>query len=178
MKTVTVKQMMKFGPCDEYPESRVRELWSGKRSLTPLQISELDIPEIDRVWALCRILDPDIRTRWLNMIVERAIRNYVLECGIPKVENWGRNWISGTDRSSAAEAAEAAAWAAVDVAARAAAAVEAAAAVWETMTMARVAAADVAWTTRAAERKQQIQDIQNILKGDENENEKFYRTSN
>lgn len=181
MKKVTVKQMLEFGPCKEYSESRVRKLWAGNWSLIPLQISELDIPAADRVWALCRVLDPDIRTRWINMIVERAIRKYVLGCGIPEVEQWGERWISGADRSSteawaaavkaaaawavtaAAEAAaeaEAAAWAAEAAWAAAAAAAEAAwaAAVRE----AKVAAA--AWTAAAtAEYEQQIKDLQSLL---------------
>lgn len=193
MKKVTVKQMLEFGPCKEYSESRVRKLWAGNWSLIPLQISELDIPAADRVWALCRVLDPDIRTRWINMIVERAIRKYVLGCGIPEVEQWGERWISGADRSSteakvaawaaaaawavkaaaawAVKAAAAAAWAA-KAAAAAAAVREAKVAVWEVAEAAawaareaKVAAArEAAWAAAAtAEYEQQIKDLQSLL---------------
>jgi len=53
MKTVTTDTMMSYRPCGSYPRVRVVELWSGRDALTAQQIADLDIPQQDRIWALC-----------------------------------------------------------------------------------------------------------------------------
>ncbi len=47
---ITVDMIMAMDPCDEYPESRIRELLGP--GLTPLEVLALDIPARDRIWAI------------------------------------------------------------------------------------------------------------------------------
>jgi hypothetical protein len=49
---ITVKQIMDWEPCEEYPESRVIELVGDGK--TPLEICDLDIPAEDKLWVLFR----------------------------------------------------------------------------------------------------------------------------
>ena len=52
----TMADIMSEGPCEEYTIKRVEALWSGRESLSPRQIAELDIPILDRIWILGRLL--------------------------------------------------------------------------------------------------------------------------
>ena len=54
--TYTVSDIMSEGLCDEYPVERVEALWAGRENLSPNQIAELDIPILDRIWILGRLL--------------------------------------------------------------------------------------------------------------------------
>ena len=49
---ITVKKIMSWKPCSEYPESTVKKL-IGKGK-TPLEICDLGIPAEDRLWVLLR----------------------------------------------------------------------------------------------------------------------------
>ena len=53
---VTVKDIMDLGPCDDYTEERVTELWDGREALSFEEIRELDIPIEDIGWAILSIL--------------------------------------------------------------------------------------------------------------------------
>ena len=113
----------------------------------------------------CETLDPDIKQRWVIVMITRVIHNYIIGCGITEVELWGQQWLSNTDRSAVAAAkAETAALEAWATAwATGPAEVE-----WAALWVPRVAqvmgetwaveAACATWTT-VAERKQQILDI-------------------
>jgi len=52
---ITVDQIMAWGPCPGYTESRVRELVGN--GLTPREIAALDIAQEDRFWVLVHLLD-------------------------------------------------------------------------------------------------------------------------
>jgi len=110
MKTFTVDDIMAYGPC--YTRERVEKLFSGRESMTIREICAVDTPAKDRVWFLTRsdALDSDLWAQWTTIIVTRAITNHALHCGIPAVERWAENWLSGTNRE--ADAADAAARAA------------------------------------------------------------------
>jgi hypothetical protein len=54
VRTVTVDEVMAWGPCDSYPRERVEELWAGRRGLTALEILDLKVPGKDRLWAVLR----------------------------------------------------------------------------------------------------------------------------
>ena len=150
MKTMTVQDIMCLRPCAAYPESRVRELWGDRESLSLVEILRLDIPAEDRIWVLTRdgVCDRAVLRRWADAIADRAVQAHCLTCGVPEVEAWARCWLDGTARTYAAYAADAAdaaadaAWAAAWVAsARPAAAARAASAAY------------------AAERRAQVDDL-------------------
>jgi hypothetical protein len=52
----TVDDIMAEGPCHEYPRARVEKLWDGRETLEPREIAELDIPLLDRIWVLSKLL--------------------------------------------------------------------------------------------------------------------------
>jgi hypothetical protein len=56
MKPITVQEIMELGPCDDYTEERVKELWAGRTGLTGEEIRDLDIPIEDRGWAILSVL--------------------------------------------------------------------------------------------------------------------------
>jgi hypothetical protein len=64
MKIVTIDQVMAWGPCKPYTRERVTELFNGGDMLTAWDISVLDIPIEDRIWALLHsefFTDSDLR---------------------------------------------------------------------------------------------------------------------
>ena len=147
----TVKEMMAENPCKRYTVAIVEKLWAGRESLSLAEVLALDIPTADRMWATWRpgALTKKQETALQKKIITRAITNHALHCKIESVEKWARKWLSGEDRSAAAEAAEAAAeeaeeaaWAAA--AAWAAWAAEAAWAAWAAEAAAAEAAAEAA----------------------------------
>lgn len=79
-KPLTVLDIMQMRPC--YGHDRVKELWAGRESLTPLEILNLNIPIADRLWAVmhhdvigrrtCRILACDFASHVLP-IFERDV---------------------------------------------------------------------------------------------------------
>jgi len=159
MKALTVSDIMALEPC--YSESRVRELFGDRETVTVLEVAQAEIPPDDRVWLLLQpgVLPADVRTDATARIVTRAVTSHALHCGNTAVEEWARGWLDGTNRSQAADAADAAACAAADAAADAADAAWAAAraAAWA----ARAAARDAAWAAAwgDAERQMQVADI-------------------
>lgn len=102
------------------------------------------------------LIQPALK-RAIDVIVDRAVKNYALHCGIPAVEQWAQKWLDGTDRSQSA------AWAATWAAAGAAAGNAAWAATrsaWDAAWNAAWAAAwDATWAAEAAELKLQADDI-------------------
>jgi hypothetical protein len=53
----TIADIMAEGPCsDNYPVERVEALMAGRESVSPQQIAVLDIPLLDRIWTLGRLL--------------------------------------------------------------------------------------------------------------------------
>jgi hypothetical protein len=96
------------------------------------------------IWQLQHLSDeqlkeilPQLLTA-LNVIVERAVKNRALNCGIKEVEQWAINWINGDKSVRSVDAA----WAAADAADDAAA--DAARAAWAAADAADDAAADAA----------------------------------
>ena len=69
MNAFTVHDIVKEGPCPDYPIHYLNELWNGKKSLTAREIFNLDIPVHDREWALVRLLNPEIVAKWVSWLV-------------------------------------------------------------------------------------------------------------
>ena len=140
MKTLTVSDIMALKPC--YRESRVRELFGDRETVTVLEVAQAEIPPDDRVWLLLQpgVLPADVRTDATARIVTRAVTSHALHCGNTAVEEWARGWLDGTDRSQ--DAAWDAAWAATMDADAACAAVDAVCAAVDAASAATYAAAD------------------------------------
>jgi hypothetical protein len=56
MHGYTVDEIMATRPCADYPRERVEELWGGRESLTVVEIAALDIPLLDRLYQVIRLL--------------------------------------------------------------------------------------------------------------------------
>ena len=54
MKNLTIMDVLRMRPCEGYGTDRVKGLWAGRESLTPLEILGLDIPIEDRFWVVLR----------------------------------------------------------------------------------------------------------------------------
>ena len=102
---ITVEMVMQERPCVDYPESRVRELWSGRESLSPSDVAALDIPFSDRAWLLGRILGHNDKTR---VVVRRIVRDALGDMEIPDAY---KLWLDSGDKSLR-NAARDAAWSA------------------------------------------------------------------
>ena len=164
MKKITVREIMKFGPC--YSEEKVRGLiGEGK---TPLEILDLDIPKSDKFWLLLR---PEyISERNLHLLACDFTQEVAYLNPDPSVQaaiDAKRLWIDGkiTDKelkkaSSAASAAWSAAWA--DAAAGAA---NAARAAWAAAkdTAAVRDTADAAAAARANIETKQIEMVRKVF---------------
>ena len=145
----TVSEMLDQRPCAEYDEDRLTRLWAGRERLGWPEFVRLRIHVQDKLWVAAIALPPEINARRIELTVSRAIRNYVVHCGIESVEQWGRGWLSGKDMTRAA--ARDASWAAADAAYRAA---------WAAA-QATEAAAGAAWV---AELRLQLRDIRRAIR--------------
>jgi hypothetical protein len=177
MKTWTVKQMLAEKPCEQYTEEVLTKLWAGCEKVSWLDIEKMDILDADKMWGAWKGLTKKQTDLVLEKVVTRAITNHALHCGVPAVEKWAGNWLSGEDRSArAAKAAASAAWAAkaeeAEATAWAAASAAWAAKAEEAEATAWWAAASAAWAAKAeeaeatawaAELKLQVADVLSVL---------------
>ncbi len=170
MPTFTLDGVLEAKPC--LTSSEVRELWGDRESAAALDVIDAEhVKEADRVWLLCKVkkaLPAEIRTRWINRTVTRAVTTHALPH--PVTREWAERWLSGEDRSresvrAAADAADAAAaWAAESAWAAAADAAWAAAAAAESAWAA--ASAGAAWLqARDTEYQRQLDDLLELLEG-------------
>src|SRR4030067_1815360 len=51
---VTVDEIMEWVPCPEYTRERISGLFAGGERMTALQILDLQISAVDRLWAVLR----------------------------------------------------------------------------------------------------------------------------
>jgi hypothetical protein len=153
MKTVTIDDVMSWGPCQpDYPRERVEKLFDGRSSLKALEILALRIPAADRLWAVLR--EDLIPAHGLHELAcrfaEQALRRELIAGRKPDPRSWKsirvkRAWIAGTVTDEQMEAARVAAWAAAWAAAWTAAWAAARAAAWAAAwTAARAAAREAA----------------------------------
>ena len=158
MKTWTIDEMLAEQPCKKYRNRALLErLWDGRERLSILDVLRLEIRVEDRLWVAARpnALDASVQSRWLEVIVARAINRALEVYDDPQFITWARGWLDSMDRSAeAARAAAGTAWAAAYAAARAAYAYAAAYA---------AGAARAAEAAEAAEREQQVADLVTIL---------------
>lgn len=101
----------------------------------------------------------------VETIVERAVRRHALHCSVLDVERWARRWLNGEDRTRAAAKSAATAKAAWVVTAAEATVLAAAARAWAAEAANAAGWAADAWmvTARDAERRWQLGVIREVL---------------
>ena len=107
MKKITVKQIMAWGPCEEYTESRVQELIG--RGKTPFEILGLNIPLQDRLWVLLhKEIIPESLLHLLACDFAEMVVHLNPDSRVQAAITAKRNWIDGevTDEKLAREARE------------------------------------------------------------------------
>ena len=115
---ITVEQIMTFMPCSDYLEPRVRELIGDGK--TPLEILNLDIPAMDRLWVVLRPeIIPERELRLLACAFARTSlplyeRDYPEDARPRTAIETAERYARGSATREELAAAEAAAWAARD----------------------------------------------------------------
>jgi len=114
---ITVKQIMSWKPCSEYPIEKVKRLVGNGK--TALEICVLDIPAVDILWVLLRsAIVPEIELHELGCKFAESILKAESEAGRePQIASWEaikikRQWIKGQATTAQLLAAELAAWSA------------------------------------------------------------------
>jgi len=152
LKNITLQRLLSWGPCEDYRDEAVLlKLTGGRKSLTPLQICDLDIPVVDKLWVLLR--SQIIPGKELHLLAcdfaEAVLHLFEGVCPADKRPRAAieakRRWIAGEITDSELAAAWAAAWAARDAAWAARDAAWAAARAAAAWAAARDAAWDAAW---------------------------------
>jgi len=103
MNSVTVDQIVSFGPCDPpYTRDYVTELFAGRETVTALDILDMDIPAIDKLWAVLRPeLIPELDLHELACrFAEVALEAEVKAGREPDKRSWEairakRRWLKG-----------------------------------------------------------------------------------
>jgi len=72
MKTFTVQDIMNEGPCLDYTEEVVRDLWSGKEALTFKEVCSLDINAEDRIWIAIGLASRKTVASWTSYCADEA----------------------------------------------------------------------------------------------------------
>jgi len=94
MKKITVKQIMAWGPCAEYPDSRVQELIG--RGKTPFEILGLNIPLQDRLWVLLhKEIVPESLLHLLSCDFAEMVVHLNPDSRVQAAITAKRNWIDG-----------------------------------------------------------------------------------
>ena len=117
---VTVDQIMAWDPCeDNYPRARIEELFAGRESMSALEITELDIPAKDIMWAALHeeLFPAEILHEVACRCAEQALIREREAGREPDPRSWAaikakRKWLLGEITDDELDAACAAAWSA------------------------------------------------------------------
>ena len=125
MKTITVEQLLKYGPC--YNEETIRDLAGDKNEWTALEILALNhVPAKDRLWVVLReeLVDAPILHEFACLCAESVLHmtrdadRKICRSAIDTKRRWLRGDATDEELASARAAAGAAAWDAAGAAAR------------------------------------------------------------
>ena len=125
MKNLTIMDVLRMRPCEGYGTDRVKGLWAGRESLTPLEILGLDIPIEDRFWVVLRYdtigqkLCDEIACDIADHVLPIFEREYPDDKRPREAIEITRLHIAGKATGDARDVARAAAWAAAGDAATA-----------------------------------------------------------
>lgn len=75
MKSITVDDVMRELPCEDYPHERVVELWGGREAITPREGAEFAIPAKDRYWAMVYCVLNPMQNRMLAVRIARHLHS-------------------------------------------------------------------------------------------------------
>ncbi len=178
-KTITMEDVLEWGPCTEYDLALLKALADGRRSLTPLEVLALDILIADRLWVVLReeLLPAKQLRLFACRCADRAFRTERVAGREPDERSVNavriaRRFAAGkatdTELAAAWAAAGAAAWAAAGAAAgaaaRAAARAAAGAAARAAAGAAAGAAARAAAGAAAGAWQRQLADIRRVFR--------------
>ena len=68
----TIKDIQKLGPCEEYTEERLKELWEDKKTLSRREILKLDIDIGDRNWVVPQLVSTEVVVTWAQYCADEA----------------------------------------------------------------------------------------------------------
>ena len=68
----TIKDIQKLGPCKEYTEERLKELWAGRESLSRREILKLDIDIDDKNWVVPQLVSTEVGVTWAQYCADAA----------------------------------------------------------------------------------------------------------
>ena len=145
-KPITVQDVLDWNPCGRYSKKLIEKLFAGRESITAIDICDMDIPALDKLWAVLR--DQVIEVNDLHEIAcrfaESTLINYESKypddkrprLAIEAKRKWLQGEISDEELDAAESAARSAAQSAAESAARSAA--------WSARSAARSAAQSAA----------------------------------
>jgi hypothetical protein len=117
---VTVKDLMRLDPCEDYPEGRVKELCDGRDELSFEEIAQLDIPIDDIVWVLTELMTEPQQRFFARKCASDVLHQWeapdivkkYLETGDESIMEDARSAALSAARSAAMSASRSAAWSA------------------------------------------------------------------
>jgi hypothetical protein len=78
--SVTVDDVMSWDLCEKYTRERVTALFAGRKTITALDVLDMDIPAIHRFWALLKMIPDPILYEFACQRAEGEISEYGILC--------------------------------------------------------------------------------------------------
>ena len=102
LKRFTAKKIHALHPCGwsgaddgtNYTLAHIKRLMGKRKGVTALGVARHpDVPDVDKVWLIMRMLEPGDRVKYVERIVRPVVRKHCLHCGLIVVEYWARAWL-------------------------------------------------------------------------------------
>ena len=102
LKRFTAKKIHALHPCGwsgaddgtNYTLAHIKRLMGKRKWVTALGVAQHpDVPDVDKVWIIMRMLELDDRVKYVERIVRPIVRKHCLHCGLVVVERWARAWL-------------------------------------------------------------------------------------
>ena len=121
LKRFTAKKIHALHPCgwsgaddgnnyNNYTLAHIKRLMGKRKWVTALGVAQHpDVPDVDKVWLIMRMLELDDRVKYVERIVRPIVRKHCLHCGLVVIERWARAWLRRAQWARATDAANIAA---------------------------------------------------------------------
>ena len=118
LKRFTAKKIWALHPCGwsgaddgkNYELAHIKRLMGKRKWVTALGVAQHpDVPDVDKVWIIMRMLELDDRVKYVERIVRPIVRKHCLHCGLVVIERWARAWLRRAEWAHATDAAKIAA---------------------------------------------------------------------